>query len=187
MPTVEKTPGSEARLPEAPAYSVQDEALRRFRSRPTPPSAPAVDERLRGVEVTAEHIVMHLRDGRTIGVPLSWSWRLMEATEDERQDFEIGEYVVHWPAVDEDLSASGALRGTPAPRPGSASGAPESRAWAPPAIKRLRERLGLTQGRFAEQLGVRQATISDWETGRTEPSPMAARLLSALADTGRMR
>ncbi len=30
-------------------------------------------------------------------------------------------------------------------------------------------------------MGVRQATISDWETGKQEPSPMARRLLDRIA------
>lgn len=34
----------------------------------------------------------------------------------------------------------------------------------------LRRRVGLTQQELAWRLGVRQATISDWERGRSEPT-----------------
>ncbi len=69
--------------------------------------------------VTDDLITAKLVDGRTISVPLAWSWRLSEATREQRLNFELigdGEGV-HWPGVDEDISASGMLRGTPAPHP----------------------------------------------------------------------
>ena len=81
--------------------------------------APEVSERIEDVDVSDSNITFHLTDGRIVGVPLSWSWRLQEATPQERQNYEISPsgYGVHWPDVDEGLSARGALRGTPAPRP----------------------------------------------------------------------
>lgn len=36
----------------------------------------------------------------------------------------------------------------------------------PEEIKAARQRLGLTQAKFAERLGTRQATVSDWESGK---------------------
>ena len=77
------------------------------------------DPRILSVEVTDDLITAHLADGRTISVPLAWSWRLSEATPGQRQHFEIigtGQGV-HWPDIDEDISATGMLTGTPAPRP----------------------------------------------------------------------
>ena len=75
------------------------------------------DPRITGIEVSEEAITARLVDGRVISVPLVWSWRLSGATPEQRQNFEIigsGEGV-HWPDVDEDLSARGMLQGTPAP------------------------------------------------------------------------
>jgi Protein of unknown function (DUF2442) len=77
------------------------------------------DPRIMAVEVTDDLITAHLADGRTISVPLVWSWRLSDATPAQRQHFEIigtGQGV-HWPDVDEDISAIGMLTGTPAPPP----------------------------------------------------------------------
>ncbi len=58
-------------------------------------------------------------DGRTISVPLAWSWRLSEATPEQRANVRIigNGQGAHWPDVDEDISAQGMLVGVPAPRP----------------------------------------------------------------------
>ena len=76
------------------------------------------DPRIVNVQVTDDAITAQLHDGRMISVPLVWSWRLSEATPEQRQHYEIlgsGEGV-HWPDVDEDISAAGMLYGTPARR-----------------------------------------------------------------------
>ena len=68
---------------------------------------------------TEDTITAYLTDGRAISVPLAWSWRLSEATPEQRANYEIigdGEGV-HWPDIDEDISAEGMLYGVPAPRP----------------------------------------------------------------------
>jgi hypothetical protein len=69
--------------------------------------------------VTKDEIIAHLVDGRVISVPLAWSWRLSEATAAQRAHFRIigSGQGVHWPDVDEDISAEGMLHGVPAPRP----------------------------------------------------------------------
>ena len=86
-------------------------------------TAVQIDPRIRKLEVTDQAIVAHMVDGRVVSVPLEWSWRLAEATPAQRSNFRLahdGSYV-HWPDIDEDLSAQGMLTGTPAPRPGSSS------------------------------------------------------------------
>jgi hypothetical protein len=69
--------------------------------------------------VTDDAISARLADGRTITVPLAWSWRLAEATPAQRAHWQLlGDGVhIHWPEVDEDLSIRGMLEGVPAPRP----------------------------------------------------------------------
>ncbi len=78
-----------------------------------------IEPRIESVEVTDKAIIAHLADGRIVSVPLEWSWRLMDATPEQRAHWEIigdGEGV-HWSDVDEDISVEGMLRGVPAKRP----------------------------------------------------------------------
>jgi len=80
--------------------------------------APAPDERVNAVRFDADRLTVDLMDGRTISVPLDWYPRLAQASPAERANFEISGagYGIHWPAIDEDLSTEGLLRGAPAPR-----------------------------------------------------------------------
>lgn len=48
-------------------------------------------------------------------------------------------------------------------------------------VRTLRERLSLTQERFAGKLGVTFATVNRWENGRSKPSPLAMKQLGELA------
>jgi hypothetical protein len=71
------------------------------------------------MNVTDELITAQLVDGRAISVPFAWSWRLSDATPEQQQNYEIigdGEGV-HWPNIDEDVSARGMLHGVPARPP----------------------------------------------------------------------
>lgn len=75
--------------------------------------------KIKDVTVTNDTITANLVDGRTISVPLAWSWRLSEATPEQRLNYKIiGDgQGIHWPDVDEDISVEGMLYGSPAPRP----------------------------------------------------------------------
>jgi hypothetical protein len=77
------------------------------------------EPRIASLQVTKDEIIAHLQDGRTISVPLAWSWRLSEATPAQRNRFEIlgNGQGVHWKELDEDISAWGMLYGIPAHRP----------------------------------------------------------------------
>ena len=77
------------------------------------------EPRILELKVTNESIIAQLADGRTVSVPLAWSWRLSEAASAQRNNFEImgNGQGVHWPDIDEDISAVGMLCGTPARRP----------------------------------------------------------------------
>ncbi len=50
-----------------------------------------------------------------------------------------------------------------------------------PPVAEIRERLGLSQSKFAALLGVSVRTLQDWEQGRRAPSG-AARTLLLVAD-----
>jgi hypothetical protein len=70
------------------------------------PAARAVD-----VRFTDDALVVTLKDGRTLGVPLSWFPRLRDATVEQRSAWElIGQGIgIHWPQLDEDISVAGLL------------------------------------------------------------------------------
>lgn len=85
-------------------------------------TAVSTEPRIKEVRVTEDTITADLVDGRMIRVPLAWSWRLSDATPAQRAHYEIiGDgQGVHWPELDEDISAVGMLSGVPARRPQSA-------------------------------------------------------------------
>ena len=65
--------------------------------------------------VTEDTLTAELSDGRTISVPLDWYPRLVHATPQERDNWQLlgaGEGI-HWPDLDEDLSVEGLLAGRP--------------------------------------------------------------------------
>jgi DNA-binding transcriptional regulator YiaG len=54
--------------------------------------------------------------------------------------------------------------------------------WDKERIQALRHHLKLTQQELAEQLGTRQQTISEWETGMYQPRGASATLLTMIAE-----
>ena len=66
-------------------YSTETELWRRGMNT----AASIVEPRIRDIHITEEEITAYLVDGRTISVPLAWSWRLSEATPQQRSNFEI--------------------------------------------------------------------------------------------------
>lgn len=67
------------------------------------------------VNVTDDVLIVELRDGRTVSVPLSWYPRLEYATERERDAWELigGGTGIHWEVVDEDISVEALVAGKP--------------------------------------------------------------------------
>jgi hypothetical protein len=65
--------------------------------------------------VTHDALVVELRDGRSVSVPLKWYPRLAEGRPSERRRWElIGPGIgIHWPDLDEDISIEGLLLGLP--------------------------------------------------------------------------
>ncbi|MCG5516696.1 MULTISPECIES: DUF2442 domain-containing protein [Ectothiorhodospira] len=76
------------------------------------------DERVESIDFTDEFLVVALKDGRRISVPLEWYPRLARASRGQLLNWQIcgGGYGMHWPELDEDLSTEGLLRGAPAPQ-----------------------------------------------------------------------
>lgn len=55
-------------------------------------------------------------------------------------------------------------------------------AWDATSVRALRRHMALTQEQLAEALGVRQQTVSEWETGAYRPRGASGRLLTIVAD-----
>jgi DNA-binding transcriptional regulator YiaG len=55
-------------------------------------------------------------------------------------------------------------------------------AWDAAGVRALRRHLRLTQQGLADELGTRQQTISEWETGLYRPRGTSARLLTLVAE-----
>jgi DNA-binding transcriptional regulator YiaG len=54
--------------------------------------------------------------------------------------------------------------------------------WDGPGVRALRWHMRLTQSKLAEELGTRQQTISEWETGMYGPRGTSATLLTLVAE-----
>jgi hypothetical protein len=56
-------------------------------------------------------LTVELKDGRTLTVPLEWFPRLRDASDADRQNFELyaDGYAIHWPSLDDDISIPGLL------------------------------------------------------------------------------
>ncbi len=67
------------------------------------------------VRVTDRALIVELRDGRVVSVPLAWYPRLAEGSPSERRRWELlGPGIgIHWPDLDEDISIEGLLQGLP--------------------------------------------------------------------------
>jgi hypothetical protein len=65
------------------------------------------------VTTTDEALTADLADGRTIVVPLAWFPRLAHGTPQERANWRLigGGVGIHWPDLDEDISAESLLTG----------------------------------------------------------------------------
>ena len=72
-------------------------------------------KRVKHVSFTEDTLAVDLVDGRTIVAPLVWYPRLLDASSEQRQNWQVSAagYGIHWPDIDEDLSTAGFLRGAP--------------------------------------------------------------------------
>ena len=67
--------------------------------------------RITSVLLGSERLTIRLADGRELGVPLWWYPRLLAASPEQRGNWRLSANGrgIHWPDVDEDLSAKGLL------------------------------------------------------------------------------
>ena len=76
------------------------------------PSEP-ITPKAEGVIITEETLEAKLADGSIVSVPLAWYPRLVHATPEERDNWELVSQGqgVRWPDLDEDLSVEGLIAG----------------------------------------------------------------------------
>jgi len=70
---------------------------------------------VQNVTITEDSLTVDLSDGRTVSVPLAWFPRLLHGTPEERRIWRLigdGEGI-HWPELDEDISAENLILGKP--------------------------------------------------------------------------
>ncbi len=65
----------------------------------------------KNVKFADDSMWVELTDGRTIGVPLAWFPRLVNASEDQLKNHTFSPNGIHWDSLDEDISVSGLLAG----------------------------------------------------------------------------
>jgi len=65
------------------------------------------------VRVTDEKLIVDLSDGRSLVVPLFWYPRLLQASQEERQNWQLlGDgYAIEWIDLDEHIGVEGLLAG----------------------------------------------------------------------------
>lgn len=75
--------------------------------------APVKDVPVTGVRTSSNTLEVDFGDGRSVSLPLAWYPRLAQATAKERNSWQLtgGGSGIHWPLLDEDLSAAGLLAG----------------------------------------------------------------------------
>ena len=61
----------------------------------------------------------------------------------------------------------------------------EKAGWDAGRVRALRRHMGLSQDALASELGTRQQTVSEWETGQYQPRGASAKLLSIIAERAR--
>ena len=65
----------------------------------------------KNLTIDQDNLWVELRDGRTLGVPLAWFPRLMNASKEQLAQFELTPRGIHWDLLDEDISIQGLLAG----------------------------------------------------------------------------
>jgi DNA-binding transcriptional regulator YiaG len=58
----------------------------------------------------------------------------------------------------------------------------EKAGWDAGSVRALRRHMRLSQDALADELGTRQQTVSEWETGQYRPRGASAKLLSIVAE-----
>ena len=71
----------------------------------------SAEPRAQAIEFVPDGLMVQLKDGRTLTVPLERFPRLRDAPQADRCNYELyaDGYAIHWPTLDEDISIPGLL------------------------------------------------------------------------------
>lgn len=69
-----------------------------------------VDEAV-SAECRDSSVTVHFKSGHSLSFPIQGNVRLEKATEIQLNQIELSPFGLHWPALDEDLSFEGIMRG----------------------------------------------------------------------------
>ena len=107
-----KTKNDELRS-EYPAELIRSGARGRYVRRPAGHQHDIHSPAAIRVDVTDDALVVELRDGRTLSVPIHWYPRLEHATPAERAGWALvgGGIGIHWESIDEDVSVQALIAG----------------------------------------------------------------------------
>ena len=72
-------------------------------------------DQIASARCTDRELIVSLKDGLSVSVPLWWYPRLQAATPAQRARVEIGRFGLHWEELDEDIELTGLLLGARAP------------------------------------------------------------------------
>ena len=73
--------------------------------------SPEATPRPTHIRFDADQMWVELDDGRTLGVPLAWFPRLLNAQPSDLDAVQISPHGLHWDTLDEDISVAGLLAG----------------------------------------------------------------------------
>lgn len=63
------------------------------------------------VKFDEDSMWVSLSDGRMLGIPLAWFPKLLIASPEQRNHFELSPYGIHWDDLDENISVAGLIAG----------------------------------------------------------------------------
>lgn len=101
-------------------------------------------------------------DGRTLWQSLLYYRRLLDATDEQRGDYSIGAFGIHWNEIDEDISFESFEYDDPEPV----------------GISKLLLSLPeINLSALARRIGIRQSLLAAYKNGTKKPSPDRERLI----------
>lgn len=111
---------------------------------------------IKKIDFTAETIFIETKNGEMKAHPLAWFPALEKATDEQRLDYTISPFGIHWEALDMDLSFEGFFR--------------YQKQDDNEIAQFFREFPEINMGKFAERVGISPAMLRHYACGTKKPS-----------------